>query len=176
MDAGAHGSDVSKVLESVRICYLDVGRTDEVEAADLDMAYRRTKLGPGSLVCSATFRLQPGSPERIAAKMREHRQHRAVTQPSEAPNAGSMFKNPPDRSAGSLIEAAGLKGSRVGGAEVSAKHANFFLARPGATAQDVYDLMALVQRAVEERFGVTLIPEVKLIGSFDLSTQLKTSR
>jgi UDP-N-acetylmuramate dehydrogenase len=175
MNAGAHGTDVSQVLESVRVCFLTEGRTDQIDASDLDMNYRRTKLGPDSVVCSACFHLKPGIPEEIAAKMREHRRHRAATQPSEAPNAGSMFKNPPGRTAGGLIEAAGLKGSRVGGAEVSTKHGNFFLARPGASAQDVYDLMAAVQGAVEERFGVTLIPEVKLIGSFDVSAGLKTT-
>ncbi len=175
MNAGAHGVDVSQVLESVRICFLAEGRTEEVEASTLDMNYRRTKLGPDALVCSASFHLRPGDPEEIAEMMKRHRRHRAETQPSEAPNAGSMFKNPPGHTAGGLIEAAGLKGSRVGGAEVSTKHGNFFLARPGASAQDVYDLMAAVQEAVERRFGVTLIPEVKLIGSFDLSAGLKTT-
>lgn len=173
MNAGAHGSSVSEVLESVRICTLAEGRTEEVEAAELDMSYRRTKLGPGALVCSALFLLEPGDPATIAGKMKQHRVHRAATQPSEAPNAGSMFKNPSGGSAGNLIEAAGLKGSQVGAAEVSTKHGNFFLARPGATAQDVYNLMAAVQTAVEEKSGVTLTPEVKLIGDFDLTAGLK---
>lgn len=173
MNAGAHGSSVSEVLESVRVCTLAEGRTEEVEAAELDMSYRRTKLGPGALVCSARFILAPGDPATIRARMKEHRGHRAATQPSEAPNAGSMFKNPPEGSAGGLIESAGLKGSRVGEAEVSTKHGNFFLARPGATAQDVYDLMAAVQTSVEEKFGVTLVPEVRLIGDFDLTAGLK---
>jgi UDP-N-acetylmuramate dehydrogenase len=175
MNAGAHGSSVSEVLESVRVCTLAEGRTDEVQAAELDMSYRRTRLGPGSLVSSARFLLVPGDPATILAKMKEHRKHRAATQPSEAPNAGSMFKNPPGESAGGLIESAGLKGSQVGAAEVSTKHGNFFLARPGATAQDVYNLMAAVQAAVEDKFGVTLVPEVRLIGDFDLSAGLKTS-
>jgi UDP-N-acetylmuramate dehydrogenase len=175
MNAGAHGSSVSQVLESVRICTLAEGQTEEVQAAELDMSYRRTKLGPGSLVCSAQFLLEAGDPAWILGQMKEHRKHRAATQPSEAPNAGSMFKNPPEGSAGGLIESAGLKGSQVGAAEVSTKHGNFFLARPGATAQDVYNLMAAVQRAVEENLGVTLVPEVKLIGDFDLTAGLKTS-
>jgi len=173
MNAGAHGSSVSEVLESVRVCTLAEGRTEEVEAAELDMRYRRTKLGPGALVCSARFILAPGDPATIRDRMKEHRVHRAATQPSEAPNAGSMFKNPPGGSAGGLIESAGLKGSRMGEAEVSTKHGNFFLARPGATAQDVYDLMAAVQTSVEEKFGVTLVPEVRLIGDFDLTAGLK---
>ena len=175
MNAGAHGSDVSMVLESVRICFLAEGRTESAQATELDMTYRRTRLGPDSVVCSANFLLQPGDPVEIAAKMREHRRHRSTTQPSEAPNAGSMFKNPPGGSAGELIESAGLKGTSVGRAEVSAKHGNFFLARPGATAQNVYDLMAAVQAAVEERLGVRLIPEVKLIGRFDEAAGLKTA-
>jgi len=103
--------------------------------------------------------------------MQRYRDHRAATQPGEARNAGSMFKNPVDgpagASAGRLIEEAGMKGHRAGGAEVSHKHANFFLARPGATARDVHRLLVEVQAAVLERTGVLLTPEVRLIGSFE---------
>lgn len=172
MNAGAHGSSISDVLESVRICRLTEGRTEEVGAEELDMAYRQTKLGPGSLVCSARFNLAPGDTKDIQSKMKQHRVHRSATQPSEGPNAGSMFKNPASASAGSLIEDAGLKGARVGSAEVSTKHCNFFLAHPGATAQDVYELMALVQSSVAERTGIMLFPEVKLIGEFNRTAAL----
>jgi UDP-N-acetylmuramate dehydrogenase len=126
-------------------------------------------------VCSARFRLTPGDPAEIAARMEKYRIHRTDTQPADAPNAGSTFRNPPGQSAGALIEAAGLKGHRLGGAEVSPKHANFFFARPGARAQDVFDLMAFVQAAVEEQHGVRLLPEVRIIGFFDNADALKTS-
>lgn len=174
MNAGAHGQSMSDVLESARVWHLGEGRIREMAPADLEMSYRRSSLGPGNLVCSARFRLAPGDPAEIASRMSAYRQHRAGTQPSEAPNAGSMFKNPPGQSAGKLIESAGLRGYRIGGAEVSRKHANFFFAHPGARAQDVYDLMAHVQSAVEVRSGVTLLPEVRLVGLFEGAERLKT--
>ena len=175
MNAGAHGSSLSEVLQSARICHLAEGRTEEVGVDQLRMGYRRTSVGPGSLVCSARFRLKPGDPAEIAARMERYREHRSGTQPSEAPNAGSTFRNPPGKSAGALIEAAGLKGYRIGGAEVSDKHANFFFARPGARAQDVFDLMVQVQSEVERTSGVTLLPEVRIIGFFENAGALKTS-
>lgn len=175
MNAGAHGSSLSDVLESARVCYLAEGRTEEVAVQDLQMTYRKTAVGAGSLVCSARFRLAPGEPGEIAAKMERYRVHRTETQPAEAPNAGSTFRNPPGHSAGGLIEASGLKGHRIGGAEVSPKHANFFFARPGAKAQDVFDLMVFVQAAVEQQHGVRLLPEVRVIGFFDHADALKTT-
>lgn len=175
MNAGAHGSSLSDVLESARVCHLAQGRTIEVTADDLQMTYRRTAVGPGSLVCSARFRLTPGDPAEIAARMEKYRLHRSDTQPSEAPNAGSTFRNPPGSSAGHLIEAAGLKGHRIGGAEVSDKHANFFFAHPGARAQDIFDLIVFVQAEVEKSSGVTLVPEVRIVGYFENSAALKTS-
>lgn len=175
MNAGAHGCSLSDVLESARVCHLAEGRTVELTAADLQMQYRRTAVGRGSLVCSARFRLAPGDPAEIAARMERYRVHRTDTQPSDAPNAGSTFRNPPGGSAGALIEAAGLKGYRIGGAEVSAKHANFFVARPGARAQDVFDLIVYVQSEVEQASGVRLLPEVRIVGFFDRADALKTS-
>ncbi|HYN99108.1 MAG TPA: UDP-N-acetylmuramate dehydrogenase [Actinomycetota bacterium] len=175
MNAGAHGSSLSDVLESARVCYLAEGRTEEVAAADLNMSYRKTAVGPGSLVCSARFRLSAGDPAEIAARMEKYRVHRTETQPADAPNAGSTFRNPPGQSAGALIESAGLKGHRIGGAEVSDKHANFFFARPGAKAQDVFDLMVFVQSTVDKEHGVRLLPEVRIIGFFDNADELKTT-
>ncbi len=175
MNAGAHGSSLSDVLESARVCHLAEGRTEEIAAAGLSMTYRKTAVGPGSLVCSARFRLTPGDPAEIAARMEKYRVHRTRTQPAEAPNAGSTFRNPTGSSAGALIEASGLKGHRIGGAEVSPKHANFFFARPGAKAQDVFDLMVFVQSEVEKKHGVRLLPEVRIIGFFDNADELKTT-
>lgn len=175
MNAGAHGSSLSEVLESARVCHLAEGRTQELTADELKMGYRKTAVRPGSLVCSARFRLQPGEPSEIAARMERYRNHRTDTQPSEAPNAGSTFRNPAGGSAGALIEAAGLKGHRIGGAEVSPKHANFFFARPGARAQDVFDLITFVQSEVEAATGVRLLPEVRIIGFFEGADRLKTS-
>lgn len=172
MNAGAHGRDLSDVLESVRVCSLSEGRICEIPARSLQMGYRSALLGEGNLVCAARFALTRGDRAEILDKMQKYRAHRADTQPSKAPNAGSTFKNPPGSSAGKLIDAAGLKGSKVGGAQVSVKHGNFVLAGPGASAQDVFDLIAKVQAAVLESTGITLLPEVRIIGEFERSSSL----
>lgn len=167
MNAGAHGDSVSDVLRSARIVDLDLGSISELSNADLGFTYRYSRVGWNQVVVSAEFHLIKGESSEILKRMEEHREHRSKTQPSEAPNAGSMFKNPPERSAGSLVESCGLKGFRVGGAEVSLKHANFFLAHPGARAQDVLDLMLKVQSTVLARSGHLLVPEVEIIGHFE---------
>ncbi|MEX2587275.1 MAG: UDP-N-acetylmuramate dehydrogenase [Actinomycetota bacterium] len=172
MNAGAHGSDLSHVLESVRVCSLREGTFSEIPVQSLDMGYRSALIGEGNLVCAARFSLQRGDRDEILEKMHLYRTHRADTQPSRAPNAGSTFKNPPGSSAGSLIDAAGLKGLKIGGAQVSGKHGNFLLAGPGATAQDVFDLMAHIQSKVLKNAGVTLLPEVRIVGKFERSASL----
>lgn len=176
MNAGAHDSSVAGVLASAAVYGLSDGERRSLTPEELRMGYRETALRGSDVVCSASFALASGDRGEIAARMERYRLHRSETQPAEAPNAGSMFRNPSASSAGLLIEAARLKGFRIGGAEVSGKHANFFLAHPGATAQDVYDLMAEVQRIVLERSGVLLIPEVATVGRFDESTPLRRGR
>lgn len=173
MNAGAHGSAVSDVIESALICDLETGTLSTMGRDALRMAYRKTGIGPREVVCSARFRLSRGNPSEISSLMRGYRTHRSETQPVDAPNAGSMFRNPPGDSAGRLIEAAGLKGYRVGAAEVSIKHANFFLAHPRASAQQIYDLMATVQKTVLDQTGVLLVPEVMIAGQFDRSAGLR---
>lgn len=168
MNAGAHDSSLSEVLHSARVYRFGAPEGTTMGVAELGMAYRRSGgLDPADIVCSARLCLPPGDPEEIARRMQRYRDHRAATQPAEPRNTGSMFKNPAGASAGRLIEETGLKGYRIGGAEVSVKHANFFLARPGATARDVYGLLAVVQSAVFERAGILLVPEVRLVGAFE---------
>ncbi|HEY2666085.1 MAG TPA: UDP-N-acetylmuramate dehydrogenase [Actinomycetota bacterium] len=173
MNAGAHGSSLSEVLDWVRLYRLGDPAPAVLPAAELGMRYRSTNLDDNDVVCAARLALTPAPPGEtgeIALRMQRYRDHRAATQPGEARNAGSMFKNPVDTpgvSAGRLIEESGMKGHRAGGAEVSGKHANFFLARPGSTAGDVHRLLVEVQAAVFERTGVLLTPEVRLIGSFE---------
>jgi UDP-N-acetylmuramate dehydrogenase len=169
MNAGAHGSSFDEVLDWVRLYRLGEAQPEELPAAALAMGYRSTSLGASDIVCAARLRLAEAPPEEIAGRMQRYREHRAATQPAEARNAGSMFRNPdpPGLPAGRLIEEAGLKGFRIGGAEVSARHANFFLARQGARAQDVYRLLAEVQARVLATAGVLLVPEIRLIGEFD---------
>ena len=170
MNAGAHGSSLAEVLDWVRLYRLGEPAPAVLPAADLGMRYRSTNLDDNDIVCAARLALTPAPPgeiTEIARRMHRYRDHRAATQPGEARNAGSMFKNPAGVSAGRLIDEAGMKGHRAGRAEVSDKHANFFLARPGATAEDVHRLLVEVQAAVLERTGVLLTPEVRLIGSFE---------
>lgn len=167
MNAGAHGAATADHLESARIFRLDARDVVERGAADLDFGYRRSSLTENEIVVGARFRLAFGDAEAIRERMETYRRHRAETQPGALQNAGSVFKNPPGDSAGRLVEAAGLKGFRVGGAAVSELHANFFIASDGATAQDVYDLVAAVKKRVLDRFDVDLQPEIRFVGSFD---------
>jgi len=170
MNAGAHGSSLADVLDWVRLYRLGEAAPAVLPAAKLGMRYRSTNLDDNDVVCAARLALTPAPPGEIgeiALRMRRYRDHRAATQPAEARNAGSMFRNPEGGSAGRLIDEAGMKGHRAGGAEVSGKHANFLLARPGATARDVHRLLVEVQAAVLERTGVLLTPEIRLIGRFE---------
>lgn len=168
MNAGAHQRCVSDVLEWARVYRLGTPGVTVAGPEDLGMAYRCTRLDDSDIVCAARLRLTRAPKDTIRARMQAYREHRSATQPAQARNAGSMFRNPPAPlpSAGALIQQAGLKGFAVGQAEVSAKHANFFTARPGATARDVYRLLVAVQAAVADANGVVLVPEVRLVGSF----------
>lgn len=167
MNAGAHGQDISETLAAARVFDLTRFELEEREAADLGLSYRHSNLTERDLIVDAAFVLEPGSKEDIKARMDEWRKHRSATQPGARQNAGSTFKNPPDDSAGRLVESAGLKGFTVGGASVSRKHANFFMATEHATAQDVFDLVAAVKKRVYETSGVKLEPEIRFIGRFE---------
>jgi UDP-N-acetylmuramate dehydrogenase len=166
MNAGAHGQHIADSLVATRIFDLRWLDMEERSADQLEMSYRHTNLGDHHLVVDAAFVLRTGDEQQIRKRMEQWRKHRSDTQPGALQNAGSTFKNPPGDSAGRLVEAAGLKGFTVGGASVSSKHANFFMASDGATAQDVYDLVSRVKKRVLETSGVTLEPEVRFIGRF----------
>jgi UDP-N-acetylmuramate dehydrogenase len=167
MNAGAHGHSLDDVLESAEVFLTQEDRLRVVPVEEAGFRYRDSTLPERSVVVGATARLRPGDPAEIRAHMDEAREWRRATQPLAEPNCGSVFKNPPDDHAARLVEAAGAKGLSVGGAKVSEKHANFIVAREGATARDVHLLIALVRDRVQERFGVTLEPEVHLAGRFD---------
>ena len=166
MNAGAHGGQMSDLVAEVEVFRLLAGRVERVDSAAMDFAYRRSGLAADSVVIGATARLRAGDPVAIRAAMDEAREWRRRTQPLAEPNCGSVFRNPPDDHAARLIEDAGLKGTRVGGAEISHKHANFIVAAQGARAQDISALIELVEREVESRTGVKLEPEVQMIGRF----------
>jgi len=163
INAGAYGGEIFDVLESVRLVSR-AGQRREATAAAIPHGYRWTALiETGEIVTRATMRLTPASREAIEEKTRSVTEKRRGALPSE-PNAGSVFKNPPGDYAGRLIEACGLKGTRVGGAEISTRHANVIVNRSGATSQDVLALMRRMRDEVRERFGVTLVPEVEMLG------------
>jgi UDP-N-acetylmuramate dehydrogenase len=171
-NAGAHESDVASVLETASVLTAD-GTETRVTPQDLEMRYRHTRLktapagAPTELVITATFHLRPASADEIKARLDEIKRWRQAHQPLGIPSAGSFFRNPPDgSSAGALIDRAGLKGTRVGGASVSPKHANFLVNDGHGTAADVRGLGDLVRDTVERQFGVRLVHEVAFIGDW----------
>lgn len=167
MNAGAHGGAIADTLRAVTVFGLDSLTVRPRSAADLGFSYRHSNLGERDLVLDARFTLAPDDEDAVRKRMATFRRHRAETQPPAVQNAGSTFKNPPGDSAGRLVEAAGLKGFRIGGARVSELHANFFMTDRDARAQDVYALVSEVRRRVAERFGVELVPEVRFMGRFE---------
>ncbi len=164
MNAGCYGTEIKDVLHSARLVELD-GRRRRIGVSELGASYRSTALkATGAIVTRALFDLAPGAPEALLARIDELNARRWAALPSGQPNAGSIFKNPPGDSAGRLLDAAGLKGTAVGGALVSPKHANVIVNTGGATADHVIALMrAMRDRGVEE-FGVRLEPEIVLLG------------
>jgi UDP-N-acetylmuramate dehydrogenase len=128
----------------------------------MGFGYRTSKLD-GGVVLGATFALQPADPQATLDRFRRIWHEKAESQPAvSARSAGCIFKNPPGQAAGALLDQAGLKRRRCGGAEVSPKHANFIVAHPGATAQNVLDLIALAREAVRKRTGIVLELEVEI--------------
>lgn len=171
MNAGAYDGQTADVLESVRV-YVpgkpgEKGRVREIPVADLHMGYRRSRVhDEGLVVLSATFRLAVADAAAIRAAMEDYQRRREEKQPLEMPSAGSTFKRPEGYFAGKLIMDSGLRGARVGGAQVSEKHCGFVVNTGEATARDVRALIEHIQSEVRERFGVELEPEVKQIGEF----------
>lgn len=167
-NAGAHGGDTAGCLEVAEILQRN-GQVERWPAERLEFGYRTSwlKRHPGeAIVVAATFRLARSTSAATKAKAADNVAQRKGTQPSGA-SLGSMFKNPPGDHAGRLIEAAGLKGAREGEAEISSKHANFFLNRGGARAADVWRLIERARAAVMEKFGVKLELEVELVGDWE---------
>ncbi|WP_127579638.1 UDP-N-acetylmuramate dehydrogenase [Paenibacillus koleovorans] len=164
MNAGAHGSDMSHILREAEIV-LETGEMVRLGREDLQFAYRHSVLHalPG-IVTEAVLELAVGDRKEMAATLASNRERRLRTQPLSLPCAGSTFRNPDHTFAAKLIEEAGLKGRRVGGAEVSTLHANFIINTGDATADDVMRLMDVMQTAVYERTGISLVPEVLMVG------------
>ncbi len=166
MNAGFYGTETADVLVSASILDIGSGSVADRGAADLGFGYRTSNVTDRDLVLGASFSVEPGEVDRMSALMREAIRWRRDNQPGGTLNAGSVFRNPPGDAAGRIIDSLGLKGMRRGGAHVSVRHANFFVADPGATAQDVHDLVDAVRARVRDETGILLEPEVRFAGRF----------
>lgn len=164
MNAGAYGGEVSAVLQEATLLKPD-GTVETVPASELELGYRHSRMmKTGEIVLEALFRLDHGEPDAIMAAIKSYAAKRREKQPLSMPSAGSFFKRPQGHFAGALIEQAGLKGTSVGGAQVSAMHAGFLVNQGSATARDFLNLSALVSERVLAQSGVMLEPEVQIVG------------
>lgn len=170
MNAGAHDGTVANSLVSADVMDSD-GTLRTLNRDDLHYSYRTSILqGSQIIVLRATFQLIPGSdPEQVVRVTQSHRDHRLKTQPYDQPSCGSVFRNPLPRKAGWLIEQSELKGFHIGGAQVSQKHANFIVNCGNATANDIYTLIAVIQQRILEKWDISLHPEVKMLGNFEMA-------
>lgn len=163
MNAGAWGSSFGDVVKNVTVMD-DRGELITLTHDEAHFEYRHSGLDAYFCVIDATLELEPGDADAITAQMQAFYKQKVETQPFAEENAGCMFKNPPGDSAGRLIDISGLKGYRIGGAEVSKVHGNFILNIDNATAKDVLKLIAYIQDEVREKTGVSLQTEVKRLG------------
>lgn len=167
MNAGAYGGELKDVLKEVTVMTRE-GEILTIPAEKMEMGYRTSIIKTaGYLVLEAVISLKKGDEEAIRATMKDLSERRTEKQPLDYPSAGSTFKRPEGYFAGKLIMDSGLRGYRVGGAQVSEKHCGFVINAGGATAEDVRSLMDHVIRVVREKYGVTLEPEVKFLGDFN---------
>jgi UDP-N-acetylmuramate dehydrogenase len=165
MNAGAFGGEIAKVVTLVH-GVTEAGEALALTKDDVKFAYRRTELPNHFIITRVDFELAHGDRERLMARVAELKAKRAARQPRGVPNAGSIFKNPPGNFAGKLLEGAGLKGTRLGGAAFSDQHANFIVNLGGAQAADVRALIDMARNKVKEQSGVWLEPEVRLVGDW----------
>ncbi|MGG0838312.1 UDP-N-acetylmuramate dehydrogenase [Bacillus paralicheniformis] len=165
MNAGAHGSDISKVLVKALILFED-GTIDWLTNEEMTFSYRTSILQnerPG-ICLEAVLQLEQKERDEIVAQMQKNKDYRKETQPVSNPCAGSIFRNPLPEHAGRLVEEAGLKGYQIGGAKVSEMHGNFIVNAGGATAKDVLDLIAFIQKTIKEKYDIDMHTEVEIIG------------
>ncbi|MGI6131456.1 MAG: UDP-N-acetylmuramate dehydrogenase [Bacillota bacterium] len=164
MNAGAYSHTVGDVTREVRMIGLD-GTFSVKTGEEMQFTQRSSRLSHGDVIAyQALLALRHADPDEIRARTAGYMKDRKIKQPLHMPSAGCVFQNPSGRGAGRYIDAAGLKGLRVGGAEVSQVHANFIVNIGGASARDVLILMGVIRRTVYEKFGVDLVPEVRVVG------------
>jgi UDP-N-acetylmuramate dehydrogenase len=167
MNGGAYGGDFSQVL--VRALVATADGTGWLSPEELGLSYRHSNLRHGQVVLQAELRLTPRPPEEIKAAVRELNARRKDAQPTNRRTFGSVFKNPDhELSAGRMLEACGLKGHRIGGAQISPKHANFIENAGGARTEDALALIAEARRRAREEYGVELVHEVQLLGDIEV--------
>jgi UDP-N-acetylmuramate dehydrogenase len=167
MNAGAYGSDFAAVLE--RALVVDAGGARWLDRDALGLRYRHSELRPGQVVARVELRLTPRDPDEIKATIADLQARRKAAQPTNKRTFGSVFKNPEhELTAGRMLEACGLRGHRIGGAQISPQHANFIENAGNATSADALALMVEARRRARERFGVALEHEVELLGGLEL--------
>jgi UDP-N-acetylmuramate dehydrogenase len=163
MNAGAFGHEIGERVQTVQVM-TPGGRLMQWERERLRFSYRSLAIDRGNVILYVRLRTDPEDPETVGARIGRYLKHRKERQPLDYPSAGSVFKNPPGDHAGRLLEHAGLKGVRVGGAMISPKHANFIVNTGGATAADILELVRLAQTRVREKSGIQLEPEIHVVG------------
>lgn len=167
MNAGAYGSDIAQVLDSALVA--EAGGTRWLTPDELGLRYRSSGLRHGQVVARAEFRLEPRPADEIKATVAEMQARRKAAQPTNKRTFGSVFKNPDhELTAGRMLEACGLRGFRIGGAQISPKHANFIENADSARSADAIALVAEARRRAREQFGVVLHPEVQLLGALEV--------
>ena len=166
MNAGGHGSDTASVLVEATVLDIPTRSVDRRTPVDLDLSYRHSNLTDATIVVQATFSTEAIDPTEGMERLREITRWRREHQPGGTLNAGSVFKNPPDSSAGAVIDGLGLKGAHLGPVSVSPVHANWLVATEDATASDIFAFVRYIQRLVADRTGIELVPEIRFIGAF----------
>jgi len=163
MNAGAYGGEVKDVIFSVSVLTPD-SSLRQLGREDLRFSYRKLNLPPESIIVEAMFEFRPGNKQEITALIQENLNKRKNSQPLDLPSAGSVFRNPPGLYAARLIEELGLKGYQIGGAAVSERHGNFIVNRGAATAGDILELIAFIQKKVGQEKSIMLETEIRILG------------
>ena len=167
MNAGAYGWEFSDILSSIEVYNLVTKKIETLDKDDINFSYRSSSNLENKVIISATLIGTEGDPDLIKSRLKENIKYRKDTQPSAIYNAGSVFKNTDQYSAGELIDKAELKGFSIDGVKVSNKHANFFVASKGANSSSLYKLVNHVKEVVDSKFGVSLQKEILFVGKFD---------
>lgn len=167
MNAGAYGYEFSQHVKSVNFFNIETKVFETQEKDFFNFSYRKSNNLDSCIITSVELRIEEGDPLKIKERISENLQYRKSTQPAAIYNAGSVFKNPKEYTAGYLIDNAGLKGHSIGGVRVSEKHANFFVAEKDSNAQSLYDLVKYTKSVILDKYGIDLEEEIVFLGDFN---------